>query len=258
LPSVKIFVIFFEPEDADATAVLETVFDGETAVFAAGLFVVFATAFVLVIFGGVGVAAAPEKTAAPVRERLSLLKNADNAPSAKTPATNNLAVFFILNSIRTAIRFNVNNFCVEQGRVHLFIRRCFGGGVGVCAFGEFDDHLFVAFVAVEVCRIVACEGTAAVVALQAVESGKRAVFEGGYAVDLSSLRLARLNSMTFVAGLACVVLMAENYLRAVLRRQRSYVRRDLVADVAGIVFVGRHLIVLRVVANVAGGMRLKT
>lgn len=93
--------------DVEVVLVLDAVF---AEVVATGVFVavavgVFVAVGVLVgvfflLFGGVGSKTAPEKAASPIIERTLLLKNIDKAPSANMDMTINLAVFFIIQTIK--------------------------------------------------------------------------------------------------------------------------------------------------------------
>jgi hypothetical protein len=106
--------------------------------------------------------------------------------------------------------------------------------------------------AIKVCRVVAGKGAAAVVTLETIESGSRPVFEGGNAVNLLSLPVARLHLMALITAFANVIRVTENDLWTILRRQRSYVIGELVANTTGIVFI------LSIVANITSCMGLKT
>ena len=115
------------------------------------------------------------------------------------------------------------------------------------------------FVAVKVCRIVAGKGSASVsMTLETIVTGSCPVFESKDFAHLSSLLRARLHFVTFNAAIARVIFMTEDYFRTVLRRQRSYVFRELVTNTAGIILILRHLLILRLMANITGFMCLKT
>lgn len=81
--------------------------------------------FVFVFFGGVGFfvgvssATAPEKATAPILERPLLLKNKNKAPSTKIKTTINLAVFFMIRTIKNPFLCEVNilSTCVEAYRL---------------------------------------------------------------------------------------------------------------------------------------------
>lgn len=138
---------------------------------------------------------------------------------------------------------------VVDGSLHCRSFRC---GVGIGSIRQRINHIFVALVAIKVCRIIAGKRLAAVMTLETIEPGSRPVFERGYAVHLLSLSVARLHFVAFTAAFASVVCVTENDLWTILRRERSYVVCELVANAAGIIFI------LGLMANITSCVGLKT
>ena len=114
------------------------------------------------------------------------------------------------------------------------------------------------FVAIKVSRIVSGKYGSAIVTLEAVITRSRNVFQSSYFAHLSSLLLAGPYFVTFNAAIARVIFMTEDDLRVVLRRKRFYVFRELVANITGVILTLRHILILRLMANITGFMCLKT
>ena len=104
------------PADVEVVLVPAAVF---AEVAAAGVFVAVAVgvfvavgvlAGVFFLLGGVGSTPTSEKAAAPFIERPLPLKNKNKAPSGNMDMTINLAVFFIIQTIKNSFPLEVNAF----------------------------------------------------------------------------------------------------------------------------------------------------